>query len=131
MIIGLLSRNVGQSVIRTLLLRRTMLCRLYSGDKGKKDVPLNDANAGSFRRPLDLIKNGFNRHGNDGNATTLSDSVPRETDIVIIGGGALGMSAAYWLKQRHPEGYNVTLIERDPTVHIFLTFVSKLVSKQI
>ncbi len=42
--------------------------------------------------------------------------VPRETDICIIGGGAIGSSVAYWLKQRNPVGFNCTVVERDPTV---------------
>ena len=42
--------------------------------------------------------------------------VPRETDIAIIGGGAIGMSVAYWLKRRFSKGFNVTVIEKDTTV---------------
>jgi len=121
MIIGLMTRNVAKAAFRIPLKQQFVLCRPYSaGDRGKKGEPPTEPYAGAYRNPLDLVKNGFRRHGNDGNTSTSADNIPRETDIVIIGGGALGMSAAYWLKQRHPEGYNVTLVERDPTVCVGL-----------
>ncbi len=38
-------------------------------------------------------------------------------DICIIGGGIMGSSIAYWLKQRVPrEGLSITVIEKDPGV---------------
>ena len=46
---------------------------------------------------------------------------PEQTDIAIIGGGAIGSSVAYWLKLRDP-GCQVHVIERDDTVCI--TFYS-------
>jgi FAD-dependent oxidoreductase domain-containing protein 1 len=40
---------------------------------------------------------------------------PRHCDIVIIGGGIMGCSIAYWLKQRgHDNGLRVIVVERDP-----------------
>ena len=42
--------------------------------------------------------------------------IPKETDFVIIGGGSFGLSVAYWLKKRHPDGFSLTVVERDPTV---------------
>ena len=42
--------------------------------------------------------------------------VPRETDVLVVGGGAVGSSVAYWLKQRNPKGISVTVVERDPSV---------------
>ncbi|XP_054251554.1 FAD-dependent oxidoreductase domain-containing protein 1 [Indicator indicator] len=42
---------------------------------------------------------------------------PEEADVVVVGGGVLGWSVAYWLKalegQRH--GMKVLVVERDPT----------------
>ena len=46
--------------------------------------------------------------------------IPRETDILVIGGAAIGSSVAYWLKQRNPEGFNATVVEQDPTVSLIL-----------
>lgn len=41
---------------------------------------------------------------------------PRHSDIVIIGGGVMGCSIAYWLKQRgHDNGLNIVVVERDPS----------------
>lgn len=42
---------------------------------------------------------------------------PEHCDIVIIGGGAMGSSIAYWLKQRAPNAITVTVIEKDPLVN--------------
>ncbi|GFG35975.1 hypothetical protein Cfor_03558 [Coptotermes formosanus] len=39
---------------------------------------------------------------------------PEHCDIVIIGGGAVGSSIAYWLKQRAPNALTITVIEKDP-----------------
>lgn len=39
--------------------------------------------------------------------------VPYESDIVIIGGGLVGMMCAYWIKQLNPVAYTVTVIEKD------------------
>ncbi|XP_072231166.1 FAD-dependent oxidoreductase domain-containing protein 1 [Leuresthes tenuis] len=42
---------------------------------------------------------------------------PERADIVIIGGGVMGWSIAYWLKQKEMvrEGVRVIVVERDPT----------------
>lgn len=37
-------------------------------------------------------------------------------DILIIGGGGIGSSIAYWLKKRAGDGLNVVVVEKDPTV---------------
>jgi hypothetical protein len=42
---------------------------------------------------------------------------PEHCDVAIIGGGAVGSSIAYWLKQRAPNAITVTVIEKDPTVN--------------
>ena len=39
-------------------------------------------------------------------------------DVVIIGGGAMGCSVAFWLAQRfQKDGMNILVVERDPQVH--------------
>ena len=40
--------------------------------------------------------------------------IPKQSDVVIIGGGAMGMSTAFWLRRTDPS-ISVTVIERDPT----------------
>lgn len=41
---------------------------------------------------------------------------PQHADVVIVGGGFIGSSAAYWLKTRAGEGLSVVVIEKDTTV---------------
>ncbi|NWW74238.1 FXRD1 protein, partial [Climacteris rufus] len=44
---------------------------------------------------------------------------PDEADVVVVGGGVVGWSVAYWLKvlegQRRQHGMRVLVVERDPT----------------
>lgn len=40
---------------------------------------------------------------------------PKEVDILVIGGGIMGSSVAYWLKQRAPESFSLAVVERDLT----------------
>lgn len=47
---------------------------------------------------------------------------PERADIVIVGGGVVGWSIAYWLKQkeRAQEAVKVIVVEKDPTVRYLL-----------
>lgn len=47
-------------------------------------------------------------------------------DVVIIGGGGVGSSVAYWLKEKARDGLNVVVVERDPTVILILIIVIQL-----
>lgn len=49
-----------------------------------------------------------------------TDHIPYQCDVLIIGGGAIGSSIAYWLKKMvHRNEFNVGVIEKDPTVRSF------------
>ena len=43
-------------------------------------------------------------------------------DIVIVGGGVMGLSAAYFLAQRVFDGLNILVVEKDPTVSCCFSF---------
>ena len=40
---------------------------------------------------------------------------PRHCDILIVGGGVIGCSVAYWIQQRVQQALKIVVIERDPT----------------
>lgn len=88
----------------------------------------NEIGVEEFRDPRLLLKKELSdivnlRVGRNENLPP----VPRETDIAIIGGGAVGLSVAYWLKRRFPRGFNVTVVEKDPTVRTYYSLTSLLV----
>ena len=68
--------------------------------------------AGQYRSPWTILKTEFNSVRNRKNLTA-DLPVPRETDALIIGGGAIGSCVAYWLKRDHPKGISVTVVEKD------------------
>lgn len=43
---------------------------------------------------------------------------PEHSDVVIVGGGVMGLSVAYWLKklERQRGAIKILIVERDPTV---------------
>ena len=76
-----------------------------------------------LRRSINLISPVCGRTFIGKNAAYLFDKmsgrepeVPYESDIVVVGGGLVGMMVAYHIKQLNPLAYGVTLIEKDPTV---------------
>lgn len=44
------------------------------------------------------------------------DQFQTHCDVLVIGGGGIGSSTAYWLKQRARNGLNVVVVEKDETV---------------
>ncbi|XP_043603959.1 FAD-dependent oxidoreductase domain-containing protein 1 isoform X1 [Bombus pyrosoma] len=52
-------------------------------------------------------------------------TVPKVCDVVIIGGGIMGSSIAYWLRNRvYSDHFKVVVIERDPTYTTASTVLS-------
>lgn len=59
--------------------------------------------------------------GSDWSPIELTQGLPPErADIVIVGGGVIGWSIAYWLKRklRSQDSLRVLLVEKDPTVSL-------------
>jgi len=49
--------------------------------------------------------------------TACGDAVPDRCDVLIIGGGGMGASSAYWLKRKtQKEKLSVLVVERDACV---------------
>lgn len=49
-------------------------------------------------------------------STTAMAEPPSKVDVCIVGGGVMGSSTAYWLKQRFPgKKLNVLVVEKDPS----------------
>lgn len=69
-------------------------------------------------RTLNILKNDFKAMTMKDDTIRVPDnSFPSHCDIVILGGGAMGTSIAYWLKEKTGvNGLNVVVVEKDPTV---------------
>ncbi|XP_039482789.1 FAD-dependent oxidoreductase domain-containing protein 1 [Drosophila santomea] len=55
---------------------------------------------------------------------TVPDDFQTHCDVLIIGGGAVGSSIAYWLKEKARDGLNVVVVEKDDTYAQSATRVS-------
>lgn len=50
---------------------------------------------------------------------------PGTCDVLVVGGGAVGSSAAYHLKERARDDLSVVVVEQDSTVRIHIGFSGK------
>ncbi|KAH8412963.1 hypothetical protein KR009_007195 [Drosophila setifemur] len=55
---------------------------------------------------------------------TLPDDFQTHCDVLVIGGGGIGSSIAYWLKEKARDGLNVVVVEKDDTYANSATRVS-------
>ena len=46
----------------------------------------------------------------------LIEGLEAHYDIIVVGGGAIGCSVAFWMMQRITEGFKILVVERDPQV---------------
>lgn len=72
------------------------------------------------QRVVNIIKEDFSLIHKHGRLHKVREELgtPREIDVAIFGGGAVGASIAYALKSRVPTGLSVAIFERDPTVSL-------------
>lgn len=59
----------------------------------------------------DEVKSGFKKR---------PFTYPEHTDVVVVGGGFIGLSVAYWLKIRAGDGLSIVVLEKDPAVSSIL-----------
>lgn len=90
------------------------LClQLNTAPIGKSQNTLN------FRRAFGGITSFFSKD-------ERPENLPGHCDVLIIGGGCMGSSIAYWLKQRALEGLKIVVVEKDPTVMLSNDIVEKV-----
>lgn len=71
-------------------------------------------------RTINILRNDlrWNREPTQ-NTNQLMGIFPSHVDVLVIGGGAIGSSIAYWLKEKTGlTGIRVAVLEKDPTVRI-------------
>lgn len=105
---GLTSINNSQ-----LIALNKISCKNYSSKE--IDDPLYP-----YKRAMNILKSDMKELVNrlDGLPSDRNPELelPDECDILIIGGGVIGSSIAYWLKQRALSGLNVVVLEKDSSV---------------
>ena len=96
-------------------------------DKNFRDR-LVTKNEHPFKRTVRILKNDmkmlkeyFVPPKNEESPVDYIDKFRKENfqthcDVLVIGGGGVGSSIAYWLKKRARDGLNVVVVERDSTV---------------
>uniref|UniRef100_A0A6B2ECZ6 FAD-dependent oxidoreductase domain-containing protein 1 n=1 Tax=Phlebotomus kandelakii TaxID=1109342 RepID=A0A6B2ECZ6_9DIPT len=72
---------------------------------GKYLLPRGVTSSGDADRELEEYLNKYRQ----------PEIFPEHCDVLIIGGGGMGSSIAYWLKKEAREGLNVVVVEKDPS----------------
>lgn len=87
--------------------KRSFHCDRIKYNKGENPI------ARTFR----ILKEDFVKSPSPNeNRPIISNSFPTHTDIVIIGGGIMGTSIAYWIKEKSGfSGVDIVVVEKDPT----------------
>lgn len=101
------------------------MSRLFLKRSFHKSIKLCER--GDFEDPIlrtarvlsDDVKNFFKKVKRPQNR--IIEGIPTYTDIVVIGGGAIGSSIAYWLKEKsNDNSFEVVVLEKDMSVSIVL-----------
>nr|XP_037269760.1 FAD-dependent oxidoreductase domain-containing protein 1-like [Rhipicephalus microplus] len=67
------------------------------------------------RRAFKILRDEFRGYMKPKSSEVQEPLFPKEVDILVVGGGIMGSSIAYWLKQRAPESFSLAVLERDLT----------------
>uniref|UniRef100_A0A1B0A538 FAD dependent oxidoreductase domain-containing protein n=1 Tax=Glossina pallidipes TaxID=7398 RepID=A0A1B0A538_GLOPL len=77
-------------------------------------LPNNWTSKGTETTETSTLNNNEKRfEGEKGNSS--DDVFQTHCDVLVIGGGGVGSSVAFWLKEKARDGLNVVVVERDPT----------------
>ncbi|XP_037806168.1 FAD-dependent oxidoreductase domain-containing protein 1 [Lucilia sericata] len=120
------SDNQGQDdnhpVKRSLNILKNDMKKVTNFFKPNASSKTNEgASSGSETDDLDEKLKRF--QGTQG-AGASDDLFQTHCDVVVIGGGGVGSSVAFWLKEKAREGLNVVVVERDPTYERASTVLS-------
>lgn len=77
-------------------------------------------NDNPFSKTFNIIKNDFigMKEMVLGENNPKANIFPQHCDVLIVGGGIMGSSIAYWLKQRALDGVRLVVAEKDCTVNM-------------
>lgn len=87
-------------------------------------------NTASISRPQITVKRAIGGISSLFSKDGRPENLPQHCDVLIIGGGCMGSSIAYWLKQRALEGLRIVVVEKDPTVMLSNDIVEKVKYQQ-
>lgn len=109
-----LSRNFGV-IHRNVFRLQFDIARSSSDDIEKaRERQRMEKNVSASRKTLEMLRDEFARYRR-GQFYPPAEKVPRHVDIAIVGGGIIGSSIAYFLKNRAPDSFDLMVAERDPT----------------
>lgn len=97
---------------RHQLTPRTIPARCVGDDERNR---LSDGSISPELKVFNIFRDEFKGYMKKGGSGTPEPPFPKEVDILVIGGGIMGSSVAYWLKQRAPESFSLAVVERDLT----------------
>lgn len=97
------------------LCRSKAVARACSNASGRKatDSPAEEISV--ERKTFNIFRDEFRSYFKANGSEVKEPPFPEEIDILVVGGGIMGSSVAYWLKQRAPESFSLAVLERDLT----------------
>lgn len=84
----------------------------------KMNINLTERNYAKQRHPFTRTWETLFQDVKDSLYMSKRPIFPEHADVVVVGGGFIGASTAYWLKNRAGDGLSVVVLDKDPTVSI-------------